>query len=121
MDNKLLYIESQILCIALIAALLKLNAHSRQVEHKYITAICLLTIFASFADILRVWACGNIVLAYIFNVIYLSCFGFIGFLWFNYCLNQFGIKSKRLKHFALLPAIVTTGLIAALSKQSLTI
>jgi len=110
MNTEFLYIESQILCIIFTAVVLKLNWSYLQGTFIFIAVIGFLSILASIADIIGVVFHHNTFCVQAFEIIYLSCLGAIGYFWFMFCIQQFGVHNRILKYISLLPALSATGL-----------
>jgi len=121
MDNQLFYLESQLLCVVFMAILLRFNAHSLQGVMKHTARIGCLAMVASVMDILRI-ASGTVfgaslLLEHICTVVYLGCFGFVGYFWLKYCLQSFQIKNKVWDWIFLIPALAVL-LVVVLSAKT---
>ncbi len=112
MHTEFLYMESQILCILFTAVVLKLNETFLQDKFKYITVIGVLSILASIADILGLVFQNDAFFVQAFKIIYLTSFAIMGYLWFLFCLQQFGIEARFIKWISLLPVPVAIALAA---------
>lgn len=117
------YIEAQFLCIIFLSTLYALNLkHWRPRVLNSLSLIYILTILSSLLDIAWSLVDGKqdlVILNHIINIVHLSCFGFIGFFWMDYCSTLYPFqlwKSKWHRFTGMLPAITTTILLAISSR-----
>lgn len=125
MNNVLVYIESNIMCIILLAILFFYNIKHERTYKKTIKTIYILTFTASVTDTLKCLSYGNlelIPLTHMFSAIYLTCFGFIAYFWFLYCAKRYNIKycdSPLFRLLSAIPVIVVSMLIVTSFKTGL--
>ncbi len=113
MNANLLYIESQILCIVLMAVLIKFYSHSIEGALKFTGTVGWISMLISASDIFRIMFLENIIACHIFNIIYFSLYGLAGYMWLKFCLCQFDIKSRLVSYIFILPALIVAILSAA--------
>lgn len=123
MEHMVTYIEAQFLCIIFVSTLFVLNLkHWRPRVLNSLSLIYILTILSSLLDIAWSLVDGKqdlVILNHIINIVHLSCFGFIGFFWMDYCSTLYPFqlwKSKWHRFTGMLPAITTTILLAISSR-----
>ena len=123
MEHMVTYIEAQFLCIIFLSTLFVLNLkHWRPRVLNSLSLIYILTILSSLLDIAWSLVDGKqdlVILNHIINIVHLSCFGFIGFFWMDYCSTLYPFqlwKSKWHRFTGMLPAITTTILLAISSR-----
>lgn len=120
MSYKVLYIESHVLCLLLLGVLFFLNLkHWRPRYLNSLSGIYLLTALSSILDIAWVLLDGTDccrTLFHIVNIVYLSGFEFIGFIWWDHCSAAFPFRmwrNNRQRFAYMLPAVIFTLLIAS--------
>lgn len=120
MEHLAIYIQSHILSLIFLAVLygIGLKYWRPRVFHT-MSGIYLLTALSGVTDIIWALVEGNPALtglSHVVNVINLSSFGFIGFLWLDYCAAKtpFGRrKGKWVRWLCALPAVAEMLLVAA--------
>ncbi|MBO5453485.1 MAG: diguanylate cyclase [Clostridia bacterium] len=118
MNNTLIYIQSQVLCIILLLTMLVFDLkYNQKQKPSSLHGIYILGVLAGAFDILRAISYGKaplIWLGHMSNILYLSVFGFIGFLWLSYCNREFGLvfwKNLRIKLLYMIPAVLVLGMV----------
>ena len=119
MSYKILYIQTHLLCLLFLGLLFLLNLkHWRPRYINSLSCIYLLTAFSSVLDVAWVLLDGTNqfrALYHLVNIVYLSVFEFIGFIWLDYCSQVFPFRlwrNKKQRFLYALPALVITALIA---------
>ena len=119
MSYKILYIQTHLLCLLFLGLLFLLNLkHWRPRYINSLSCIYLLTAFSSVLDVAWVLLDGTNqfrALYHLVNIVYLSVFEFIGFIWLDHCSQVFPFRlwrNKKQRFLYALPALVITALIA---------
>lgn len=119
MEHTVIYIESHIISILFLLVLFVLSLkHWRPRYLNAMSAIYLITMFSSGLDIIWILLDGTNRLRWLYhivNIVYLSCFEFIGFFWLSHCAEAFPFRlwrNQRQRFYFMLPAIIISLLIA---------